>query len=173
MSSPAGEAPLMHVMHELVVQSRIAVHPEALWNEQSIATVNFELGPWIWMSAPATWQGVKLKDWDGQRRLFTSWVLLLRILPLDRHAFGTLDLSQPLSFVEHSSSWMNHRWRHERHARAVPGGCEVTDRVSFTPRIPLLAPLLKAIYLAVFRHRHARLRARHGALVEPSSKHQG
>ena len=89
-----------------------------------------------------------------------------------RHAFGTLDLSPPMKFVEHSSSWMNHRWRHERHARPVPGGCEVTDRVSFTPRIPLMAPLLKAIYLAVFRHRHARLRARHGAL-EPSSKHQG
>lgn len=116
------------------------------------------------MTTPAAWQGVKLKDWRSDGPLFASWILLLGVVPLDRHAFGSLDLGQPMRFVEMSSSWVNRVWRHERAVTAIPGGCEVVDIVSFTPRLPLVASLLRPIYALVFRNRHARLRARDGAL---------
>lgn len=150
-------------MRHLVVKSKLAIGPEKFWGEQSIATVNFELGPWIQMSAPAAWRSLKLKDWNGNGQLFKSWVLLLGILPLDRHAFGKLDLSQKMRFIEHSSSWINRIWQHERAVKAVAGGCEITDKISFAPRLPLLSPVLKAIYILVFRHRHSKLRALYAA----------
>jgi len=150
-------------MRYLVVSSKLSVHPEKFWGEQSMATVNYELGPWIRMSAPTAWQGLKLKDWSGNGQLFKSWVLLLGFLPLDRHAFGSLDLSQNMRFVETSSSWVNRVWQHERVVKAVPGGCQVVDTVRFAPRLPLMSPFLKAIYILVFRHRHSQLRALHAA----------
>lgn len=152
-------------MRHLTVSSRLGVAPERFWDNQSIATVNAELGPWIRMSAPAAWRDLRLKDWgpsgDRKGRLFRSWVLLLGIFPLDRHAFGTLDLGDGLRFVERSSSWFARTWRHERSARAVPGGCEVVDRVGFDARLRWLSPVLAFTYTAVFRHRHARLRTMH------------
>jgi ligand-binding SRPBCC domain-containing protein len=132
-----------------------------LWSEQSIATVNYELGPWIQMSAPAKWQSLALKDWCGNGPLFKSWVLLLGIIPLDHHAFGSLDLSQDMRFVETSSSWVNCVWQHERVVKAVPGGCEVIDKISFAPRLSFVSAMLKLIYVLVFRHRHAKLRLRY------------
>lgn len=149
-------------MSHIVVSSKLNVPPKEFWGAQSLATVNYELGPWIHMTTPAAWRGVKLKDWQGDGPLFKSWVLLLGVVPLDRHAFGSLDISQSMRFVELSSSWVNQVWRHERVVTKVPGGCEVVDRVSFTPRLPFVAGLLHPIYVLVFRHRHARLRARHG-----------
>jgi hypothetical protein len=32
-----------------------------------MVTVNFELGPWIRMSAPRAWRDVKLRDWGAMR----------------------------------------------------------------------------------------------------------
>ena len=44
----------------------------------------------------------------------------------------------------------------------VPGGCRVTDRIAFEPRLAWLAPLYRVILPAMFRHRHRRLRAAFG-----------
>ncbi len=150
-------------MRHLVVSSKLSVRPEELWDAQSIATINYELGPWIHMSAPAVWRGLKLKDWSGDGPLFKSWVLFLGFVPLDWHSFESLDLSSHMQFVETSSSWINRIWRHERVVRAAPNGCEVIDKVSFTPRLPFVSTLLQPIYALVFRHRHSKLRARHAA----------
>lgn len=147
------------VMRQLVLSSRLAVQAGPFWDEQSLLTVNQELGPWLRMTVPAPWRDLRLKDWRDGGRLFGSWVLLLGVVPLDRHAFGSLELGQDMRFVERSSSGFARVWRHERVVRSVPGGCEVTDTVGFVPRLACLAPLLKAIYILVFRHRHARLRA--------------
>jgi hypothetical protein len=148
-------------MRQVVVSSKLRVRPDELWGEQSIATVNHELGPWIQMSAPAAWHSLKLKDWTGDGPFFKSWILLLGLIPLDRHAFGSLDLSQRMRFVETSSSWVNRVWQHERVVKEIPAGCEVIDMVSFTPRLPFVSVMLHPIYTLVFNHRHTKLRARH------------
>lgn len=145
-------------MRQFTMRCNLTVRPEDLWGELSIDTVNYELFPWIRMSAPRVWRNVKLMDWNNNGPLFSSWVLLLGVLPIDRHAFGSLDLSQSLRFVETSSSWINRIWRHERILKATPNGCEVTDKVSFSPRIPIASALLERIYLLVFAHRHSRLK---------------
>lgn len=151
-------------MQPIVVSSKLNTRAETLWGEQSIATVNYELGPWLRMTAPPAWRQLKLRDFGGAGPYFKSWILLLGLFPVDRHNFGTLTLGGELRFVEASSSWVNRAWRHERAVRPVDGGCEVVDTVCMLPRLPLLGALLRPLYLFVFRHRHARLKRRHGAL---------
>lgn len=150
-------------MQKLVVRSKVRVQPEKFWSEQSIATINYELGPWIQLSAPAAWQNVKLKEWGGKSPLFDSWVLFMGLVPLDHHTFGSFDTSQKLRFIENSSSWLNRIWQHERVVKPAPDGCEIVDTVNFSPRLGLMSPFLVKIYTLIFRHRHSRL----GALALP------
>ncbi len=149
-------------MPAITVSSELPITPDAFWAAQSLATVNYELGPWIHMTAPKSWQAVRLSTWQGQQTLFTSWVLLLGLLPVDRHAFGSFAFDPQSGFVEKSSSWTNALWQHERSVVPASMGCVVEDRVRFTPRVTVLAPVLQAIYQLVFRHRHNRLKARYG-----------
>ncbi len=128
-------------------------------------TVNYELGPWIRMSAPDAWRRLKLEDWSGIHSLFESWILLFGVVPIDRHAFGTLDLGPERKFVETSTSWINRHWRHERVVAPAAGGCEIVDSIDFAPRLRALSAVLEPVYRLVFRHRHARLRARYGSPV--------
>ena len=149
-------------MTHFVLSSQLKVSAPAFWAEQSLATVNYELGPWIHMSAPKAWQAVRLADWQGGEALFASWVLFLGVLPVDRHAFGSFAFKPESGFVEVSSSWVNRQWRHERTLEAVEGGCVVRDSVAFAPRLGLVSPVLKFIYILVFRHRHQKLKAHYG-----------
>lgn len=144
-------------MPHLVISSRLPLSPDDFWQRQSLDSVNAELCPWLRMTAPARWRGMRLQDWDGQGPLFSSWVLLLGLLPIDRHAFGRFVFEPGSGFVETSSSWNARHWRHERRVVAEAGGCMLTDRIEFTAQLPFAAPLLGFIYRAVFRHRHRRL----------------
>ncbi len=59
-------------------------------------------------------------------------------------------------------------WEHER--TLEPDGasaCRVTDRVLFEPRLPVPGALMRPVLLAVFRHRHRRLRRRFGGAALP------
>ena len=54
-------------------------------------------------------------------------------------------------------------WEHERVFEAVPGGCRVTDRVRWVPRVRWLGFLYAPIFRATFRWRHRQLRRIFGA----------
>jgi ligand-binding SRPBCC domain-containing protein len=49
------------------------------------------------------------------------------------------------------------RWIHERILEPVEGGCRVTDRIQFEPRLPLGGRAFLALFRFFFRHRHRRL----------------
>jgi hypothetical protein len=51
------------------------------------------------------------------------------------------------------------RWVHERTLEAVPGGCRVTDRIGFEPRLPAAARVFLRVFRLFFAHRHRRLGA--------------
>jgi ligand-binding SRPBCC domain-containing protein len=127
--------------------------------------VNRELGPWMRMTYPAEAQGMGIAQAPLGERMFRSWVLLFGAVPID---YDDICLEQILpgeGFDERSSMLSMRVWEHRRRIRALgDAACAVEDRLCFEPRVPLSGPLLHAVVGRLFRHRHARLVARFGAL---------
>lgn len=128
----------------------------------TMAGVNAELGPWFRMTTPDGASRLRLEDAPIGVPLFSSWVLL-RGVPVDRHALTLEQVLPGERFREHSTSWLEASWIHERHVRAAgEDTCTVEDRLAFVPRLALLRPLVRRIVAATFRHRHRQLRRRFG-----------
>src|SRR6185369_1361223 len=83
--------------------------------------------------------------------------LLFGVLPVDYDDLTLVRLTPGAGFREESTMASQRVWVHERELAAVAGGCRVTDRIAFEPRVPWLGPLYRAIMLRLFRHRHRRL----------------
>lgn len=122
--------------------------------------VNAELSPLVRMTAPARFAQRPLHEWPERQTLFKSWILLLGVLPVDRHAFYLHSVMPGKGFVETSTSTINALWKHERTIVPLAAGCRVTDAVEFRCRLPLLGYLLKPVYEVVFWWRHRHLRSR-------------
>ena len=152
-------------MAEICERSRLRVCPERLWAEVStMAGVNAELRPWLRMTTPAAARAASIADAPLGEVAFVSWLLALGVLPFDRHALCLIRVEPERGFLERSSSWLQRVWEHERTLTAIAGGTELVDRVRFEPRVGFTEALARPIVAALFRHRHAQLRARHGAL---------
>lgn len=125
--------------------------------------VNQELAPWLRMTSPAEASRARIEEAPLGEVMFASWVLLGGVLPIDRHSLRLVAVEPGRGFVEDSTSWTQMRWEHRRELTPTESAaCVLTDRLTFTPRVRLVGPLLEAVVSAAFRHRHARLRARFG-----------
>jgi ligand-binding SRPBCC domain-containing protein len=144
--------------------SELQAAPDAVWAAISTMDgVNYELAPLVRMTCPREAGGGTIEQAPLGTCAFHSYLLLLGVLPFDRHALTLLALQPGDGFVEDSTSLLQRRWRHERRIRPTPaGGCRITDELLFVPRIGLLEPLVCRIVQRVFTHRHRRLRQRFG-----------
>jgi hypothetical protein len=142
--------------------SDLAVEVDVILATLTLTGVNAELSPLVRMTAPAAFAQRPLQEWPERQHLFTSWILLLGVLPVDRHAFCLYSVTPGRGFVETSSSTLNALWQHERTIIPLAAGCRVTDVVEYRCRLPLLGYLLKPVYKLVFWHRHRYLRSRYG-----------
>ncbi|WP_284380908.1 hypothetical protein [Litoribrevibacter albus] len=125
--------------------------------------VNNELGPYIRMSAPARWSSMSLADWPTNEVLFTSWITLFGVLPIDLHRFKFEETNEQ-GFKETSSSLMNRAWHHSRLITELDEGCLVTDTVQYQSKLGPVGRLFLPVYKAIFKHRHRRLISRYGQL---------
>jgi len=150
--------------HSLTFASELDASSSAVWAAVGTMNgVNDELGPWLRMTAPPDAASLRIDEAPIGQALFASWVLLGGVLPIDRHYFVLANVEPGRGFVEDSTSWTERRWEHRR--RVEPRGekaCELTDRLTFTPRLAVSGPLLERVIGAVFRHRHRVLRGRFG-----------
>lgn len=144
------------------ITSRLDGDADDFMRRFDIAAVNDELGPWLRMTAPTAWAARPIVDWPAGRTLFASWILFLGVLPIDRHHFALESAPGARGFRENSSSWVMAQWRHERRVESLGTKMEITDRLEWRARLPGFSALLAPIYRGVFRHRHRRLRQRHG-----------
>lgn len=133
----------------------------------TLCGVNAELWPLAKMTAPAQWANIPLAQWPEKQELFRSWILLLGVVPIDRHAFHLHAVLPGRGFVETSSSTVNAQWNHTRIVFPIAGGCRVTDSLEYQSRVPLLGYLLKPAYQLVFWWRHRRIRAKFGGHASP------
>lgn len=124
----------------------------------SMDGVNQELAPFMRMTAPAAYRARSIFEATPGPPLFRSWLLAFGVLPVDFDHLAFEDIDPSSGFQEASTMLTMRSWRHERRVTAVDARrSRLVDRLEFVPRIPGSGPLLRAISLRLFRHRHARL----------------
>lgn len=96
-------------------------------------------------------------------RVGRSWILLFGLLPFDYDDLSLVRLDPGEGFLERSTMLSQRLWEHERTLEPVEGGCEVSDRVRWEPRLGLPAAPLRPTIGWFFRHRHRRLVRHFGA----------
>jgi hypothetical protein len=84
------------------------------------------------------------------------------VVPFDYDDIQIVERGPGLRFLERSPMLSQRSWQHERWVEAVDGGCRLTDRLTFEPRMP--GGLVRRVIEAIFSHRHRRLVQRFGAL---------
>ena len=125
--------------------------------------VNAELRPLMRMTHPAHLSSLADVEIAPGEVVAHSWLLAFGFLPIDRHALGLERVYDGEGFDEESTSWLQRRWRHERRILDHGDGTStVTDDLTAEPRLSLLAPVLRRIVSALFRHRHRQLARRFG-----------
>lgn len=145
--------------HRFEVASVVAASPETVWARVStMAGVNAELMPLVRMTYPAHFARLDPALVPLGRRAFRSWLLLFGVLPVDYDDLCLVRVDPGRGFLESSTMLSQRRWVHERTLEPVPGGCLVTDRVRFEPRVRLAGPVFRPIFRLAFRWRHYRLR---------------
>jgi ligand-binding SRPBCC domain-containing protein len=150
-------------MGEIRVSSVLAAPPDVVWRHASSPDgVNRELAPLLRMSFPDDVDSLVGAGRPGER-LFRSWIWLLGVLPVEYDDLTFEAVEPGRRFLERSTLLTQRVWEHERTIEPADGGCRVTDRVRFEPRVHALGPLHGAIFRAVFRWRHRNLRRHFGA----------
>jgi ligand-binding SRPBCC domain-containing protein len=151
-------------------RSELAAAPETVWaHATTMAGVNREFFPFFRMTHPRGFDSIAPRDPEGVaavlgRRLFRSWILVAMVLPIDYDDLTLVEYEPGRRFLERSPMLTQREWEHERIVEPQPGGgCALTDRVRFVPRIAALGPLVEPVYSLVFRFRHRNLRRLFGA----------
>jgi hypothetical protein len=116
----------------------------------------------IRMTAPPERLGKAIYELPYGKVLFSSWILLFGIRPIDRHTFFIKSIGHQLGFAEASIFFTSKRWQHQRDINRNGASCLVTDIVEFQCRLPVLAYDLAPAYRFIFKHRHQALGSYYG-----------
>jgi ligand-binding SRPBCC domain-containing protein len=144
--------------HEFEVTSVVPASPERVWERVStMEGVNHELMPLARMTHPRHFTRLDPSAARPGQRLFRSWILFLGVVPVDYDDLTLVRVEPGRGFLESSPLLSQRRWIHQRTLEAVGGGCRVTDRIRFEPRLPVGGRALVTLFRLVFRHRHRRL----------------
>ena len=123
--------------------------------------MNSEFRPFLRMTFPAGTSDLTA-GWQPGKKLLRSWILLLGVVPIEYDDLAFEEVEPGRRFLERSVLLTQRLWEHERIIEQSSSGSRVTDRVSFTPRLPWLGPFNSRIFKAVFRWRHRNLRKHFG-----------
>lgn len=124
--------------------------------------VNYELFPFLRMTAPFDWSNKSLTTWPTDTHIFNSVILLFGLLPVDFHRFKFSKVWDS-GFKEASSSLVNREWKHERTIVQQGEYCAIQDVVEYVPKISFLGKIMKPVYKAIFGYRHKRLKTKYAA----------
>lgn len=151
---------------EISVTSRVDAPPQAIWDRITTPEgINDELRPWMRMTVPRGLKRIDPAEITLGERIGRSWILLFGLVPIDYDDLTLVRLEVGRGFLERSRMLSQRTWEHERTLEpAGDGGCLVTDRVRWEPRLGLPGAPLRPLFRSFFRHRHRRLRRRFGGV---------
>jgi hypothetical protein len=145
-------------------ESHLAAAPDTVWRRvTSVDGIDDEMAPLLRMTFPRGMRALSLDACVPGQRLCRSWLLLLRVLPIDRSDLTLVELEPGRRFLERSPMLSMAFWQHERIVAPSAQGTTVVDQLMFHPRL-LPRVLARASVALFFRHRHARLRRRFGGV---------
>jgi hypothetical protein len=149
---------------ELRFESELAAAPDTVWRRvTSVDGIADEMAPLLRMTFPRGMRALPADGFLPGRRLCRSWLLLLRVLPIDWSDLTLVELEPGRRFLERSPMFSMAFWQHERIVAPAAQGATVVDNLTFRPRL-LPRVLARASVALFFRHRHARLRRRFGTI---------
>jgi ligand-binding SRPBCC domain-containing protein len=156
---------------EVATASVLEAEPEAVWARVTTPEgINAELMPLMRMTVPPGLTPLDPNTIELGKPIGRSWILLFGLLPIDCDEIRLVELSPPRGFVERGRLLSQRYWRHERTIEPLEGGgCVITDRVAWRPRLPVPATILTPLFRAIFRHRHRRLRDHFGGNPAPTT----
>jgi hypothetical protein len=148
---------------EIRESSDLAADPAAVFEWVTSAEgINFEMAPFLRMTVPRGLEALDLSRVEPGD-LGRSWILLFGLLPVDYDDLRLERIEPGRGFLERSTMLSQRLWEHERTIEPrANGGCAVTDRVAWEPRLLLPGRLLAPLFGAFFGHRHRRLRSHFG-----------
>jgi hypothetical protein len=151
---------------EISVASRLDARPDRVWDRViTPAGINDEMRPWLRMTTPRGLDRLDPGSIELGKPIGRSWILLFGLLPFDYDEITLVRLEEGRGFLERSSMLSQRTWEHERTLEPVgEGGCLITDRVRWRPRLGLPGAPLRPLFRWFFRHRHRRLRRRFGGV---------
>lgn len=119
--------------------------------------------PYLKMTLPPGVDGLDPGTVELGKPIGRSWILLFRLLPFDYDDVTLVRLEPERGFLERSQMLSQRVWEHERTLEPIDGGgCRVTDRLGWQPRLGLPARPLRPVIAWFFRHRHRRLQRHFG-----------
>lgn len=149
-------------MITLRFESDLAAAPDAVWRRvTSVDGIADEMTPLLRMTFPRGMHALPEDGFVPGQKLCRSWLLLLRVLPIDWSDLTLAELEPGRRFLERSPMLSMAFWQHERIVVPSARGARVVDHLTFRPRL-LPRVLARASVALFFRHRHARLRRRFG-----------
>lgn len=148
---------------EVTISSYLEAPPARVW-ERAITPegINDEMRPFLRMTLPPGVEGLDPENVELGVPIGRSWILLFGLLPFDYDDVTLVRLEPGRGFLERSKMLSQRVWEHERTLEPADGGCRVTDRLSWQPRLSLPARPLRPLIAWFFRHRHRRLRRHFG-----------
>jgi hypothetical protein len=122
-----------------------------------------EMHPYLRMTLPAGVERLDPESIELGKKVGRSWILLFGLLPFDYDDITLARLEPERGFLERSQMLSQRVWEHERTLESGPeGGCLITDRVSWQPRLGLPGRPLRPVIAWFFSHRHKRLQRHFG-----------
>ena len=149
-------------MISLRFESELAAAPDTVWRRVTSAEgIADEMAPLLRMTFPRGMRALPAEGFVPGQRLCRSWLLLMRVLPIDWSDLTLVELEPGRRFLERSPMFSMAFWQHERIVSPSAQGTTIVDNLTFRPRL-LPRALVRATVALFFRHRHARLRRRFG-----------
>eukprot|EP01006_Ploeotia_vitrea_P033605 TRINITY_DN65593_c3_g2_i1.p2 TRINITY_DN65593_c3_g2~~TRINITY_DN65593_c3_g2_i1.p2 ORF type:complete len:156 (-),score=14.79 TRINITY_DN65593_c3_g2_i1:610-1077(-) len=147
---------------EFQFSTTLKVSAETVWKHcTTIVGVNKELFPLVKMTAPSHISSLSKEDITLGSKICRSWILLLCCLPIDYDDVTLVEIDDEPGyhrFLEQSPMLSVKLWQHERIVQALPGGgCRVTDKLRFTPKLAALGWVQQWTFKLAFWLRHKNL----------------
>jgi ligand-binding SRPBCC domain-containing protein len=149
---------------EITVSSHLDATPAQVWDRVITPEgIRDEMHPYLRMTLPAGVERLDPESIELGKKIGRSWILLFGLLPFDYDDITLARLEPKRGFLERSQMLSQRVWEHERSLEPDPdGGCLITDRVSWQPRLGLPGRPLRPVIAWFFGHRHKRLRRHFG-----------